>query len=399
MNMLAQWSEAVGRLRGLLPPTLGELRDLAVARRHPPTAIAARGELIIARVRQIAALFAILTAVWVLVDALNLPDAIWHRLALLRAATSLAFAILAIAPFEADTAGAAWKAPAALITLPLLFYLCASAILAEGEISSNAVTTYAYLPLIVAAGLSIFPFTAIESTLLGSLPILTMVAALMLWPPAAEHRSFFATVWRVALAVGISGWAGMSQLRFLLQLTEQATRDGLTGLLSRRVGDELLEHLFAYSVRNNAPLAVIFIDLDHFKTVNDGFGHEAGDDVLRQAGAVLKQAFRQQDILVRWGGEEFLVALPATDLDDAAVKLCRLAETGIGLRPDGRKMTASLGVAERKRDGIDNAKALVELADQRMYLAKRAGRNRYVLAEKPLPWIDAPAAPVAVAAD
>ena len=98
---------------------------------------------------------------------------------------------------------------------------------------------------------------------------------------------------------------------------------------------------------------------------------------------------------MRWGGEEFVVALPMTEIEDAAAKLRSLADTGIGLRPDGRKMTASVGIAERKRDGIGDPKALVELADRRMYLAKTAGRNRYVLADRPLPWIDAQATPLA----
>jgi diguanylate cyclase (GGDEF)-like protein len=181
----------------------------------------------------------------------------------------------------------------------------------------------------------------------------------------------------------------MSQLRFLLRLTEQATRDGLTHLLLRGVGAEMLENQFAYARRRDLPFALLFIDIDRFKSINDTHGHDAGDAALRAVAAGLAQAFRRQDVLVRWGGEEFVVGLPGANPENVEVALRRLASLGIGLRPDGTPITASIGVAERQSDAAGSLDALVECADARMYEAKSAGRNRYVFRAGPKGWISA----------
>ena len=167
---------------------------------------------------------------------------------------------------------------------------------------------------------------------------------------------------------------------------EAATRDGLTGLLTRRVGEELLDHQFAYAKRQDLPLAVLFIDLDRFKSINDQFGHKAGDDVLSNVGRVFTQIFRRQDVVIRWGGEELVIGLPGTDAAGAEIIARRLAALGLGQRPDGLPVTASIGIAERKSDGIDRLRALTELADRRMYQAKQAGRNRVCFQGEPQLW-------------
>jgi diguanylate cyclase (GGDEF)-like protein len=377
-------------LPGQLLPTWTELQDLVSARYHPPAVVAERSQLIIVRVRQIAAVFALLTLAWIIIDAASLPDALWIRLAVGRAVASAAFALLAATPFEAGPTTAPHRALALLVAVPLVFFLYADSVFASAAAAPpvTAITAYCYTPFIVAAGLSIFPLTALEAAAFGAAPLFAMAAAIAVWPSLLDDQSPVAMVWRVALIVGISGLAGLSQLRFLLQLTDQATRDGLTGLLVRKVGAELVDHYFAYSVRSDTPLTLLFIDLDNFKSVNDSFGHEAGDAVLQVVGATLKRAFRQQDILVRWGGEEFVVALPGTARADAEAKLRQLASLGIGHRPDGRAMTASIGVAERIGDQAGDAEVLIGLADRRMYAAKQAGRNRYVSETAATPWID-----------
>jgi diguanylate cyclase (GGDEF)-like protein len=124
----------------------------------------------------------------------------------------------------------------------------------------------------------------------------------------------------------------MSQLRFLLRLTAEAMRDGLTGLLTRRIGEELLDHQFAYAKRQDLPFALLFIDLDRFKSINDQFGHKAGDDVLSNTGRMFTQIFRRQDVVIRWGGEEFVIGLPGTDAAGAEIIVRRLAALGLGQR-------------------------------------------------------------------
>ena len=131
-------------------------------------------------------------------------------------------------------------------------------------------------------------------------------------------------------------------------------------------------------MRHGTPFTVAFIDLDRFKEVNDQHGHDAGDQVLAAAAANIASSLRGTDILLRWGGEEFVVLLPNTPCSKAMVGLERLRVQGFGLRPDGRAQTASIGVAERLADGVDAGPRLIDLADQRMYQAKQAGRNRLV---------------------
>jgi len=185
--------------------------------------------------------------------------------------------------------------------------------------------------------------------------IIAMAAAVAIWPNSLGKQSALMTLWRLTLIVAISSLGGLSQLRFLMRLTEQATRDGLTGLLARKVGEELLENQFAHATRHDLPLSVLFLDIDNFKAVNDRFGHEAGDKVLRGVADALRQAFRHEDSLVRWGGEEFVVALPGTSAEDAEVAVRRLADLGIGNRPDDSPITASMGIAERRVDAVVEA--------------------------------------------
>jgi diguanylate cyclase (GGDEF)-like protein len=178
--------------------------------------------------------------------------------------------------------------------------------------------------------------------------------------------------------MGVSIIAGISQLAFMIVLVRESIRDGLTGSYSRHSGEELLGLQFNIAARNKAPLSLAFIDLDHFKRINDTFGHDTGDQVLRSAVDHIRTQVRNSDILVRWGGEEFLLIMPDTDVESACFALQRLREKGFGSKPDGLVVTASIGVAERIRDSLDNWQSLVAKADENMYEAKQSGRDRLV---------------------
>jgi diguanylate cyclase (GGDEF)-like protein len=123
---------------------------------------------------------------------------------------------------------------------------------------------------------------------------------------------------------------------------------------------------------------VAFLDLDRFKAVNDGWGHDAGDRVLSDVAAHLRNGVRRQDSVIRWGGEEFVLLLPMTDKDAARLLLDRLCSDGVGRRPDGTRQTVSVGIADLEQDKVTSWAELVTLADRRMYMAKEAGRNRIV---------------------
>lgn len=166
-------------------------------------------------------------------------------------------------------------------------------------------------------------------------------------------------------------------------LRAQAERDPLTGLLNRRAM-ECCATAALSSARAGEAVSVLLLDVDHFKAVNDSYGHEAGDRVLRDLAALVQRVMRAGDAVCRWGGEEVLVLLPSCNgptalarAEDLRRAIAHMYDDGLGPVP---RITASVGVAVFPRDGGDLA-ALVHAADQALYTAKRAGRNRAVLAE------------------
>jgi diguanylate cyclase (GGDEF)-like protein len=170
------------------------------------------------------------------------------------------------------------------------------------------------------------------------------------------------------------------------KLQEQAISDPLTGLYNRRYLSEFLPRELARSGRNTTPVAVILIDLDHFKRVNDSFGHEAGDIVLTTVGNLLKSNVRGSDIACRYGGEEFALILPETGADSAARRAddIRLAIAALHLSHAGKslgKITASFGLALFP-DHAQDTDELLRAADVALYAAKGAGRNRVIVAQE-----------------
>ena len=166
------------------------------------------------------------------------------------------------------------------------------------------------------------------------------------------------------------------------QLLKMAQTDALTGLDNRRYVEERLEEAFGHSRRLNEPVAVVLCDLDRFKSVNDTYGHQAGDAVLKQLARILKKEAREIDRVGRYGGEEFMLLLPGTVLD-AAVTFAERVRKAVEAHTftfDGGTLqrTMSCGVAAWPHPRIDDCDALVKAADDALYVAKETGRNRVV---------------------
>lgn len=172
--------------------------------------------------------------------------------------------------------------------------------------------------------------------------------------------------------------------RLSAQFERQALHDSLTHLPNRRAAQQYLQREIARMKRNGRPLTVIIADIDHFKQVNDRYGHANGDTVLQSVSTTIKQHLRAQDIVARWGGEEFLIILPETAQDNAVIlaeKLRRALEMkGIAIESEEIKVSASFGACEVNED-VSLHRALT-LADQALYEAKQAGRNRVVPAHQ-----------------
>ena len=165
----------------------------------------------------------------------------------------------------------------------------------------------------------------------------------------------------------------------LSKLEESSITDGLTKIYNRRHLSERLAGEFARVSRANGMFSLIMFDLDHFKKINDTYGHLGGDEVLREVARRVKPLLRAQDIFGRYGGEEFCIALPDTDLEGCAVVAERIrAQICAELVPFGDlkvAMSASLGIT-RFETGLPNFETMLQAADEALYEAKRGGRNQ-----------------------
>jgi diguanylate cyclase (GGDEF)-like protein len=164
------------------------------------------------------------------------------------------------------------------------------------------------------------------------------------------------------------------------KLRKLATTDGLTGLYNHRTFQDLIEKRIREANRHRRHLALILLDLDHFKSINDRYGHPIGDAVLKVVSCTLTKLSRSEDILARYGGEEFSIILPETDIKGAVLLAERIrdaiAKATIRIRGISLNITISLGVsAKNATQGECNKNALIEAADKALYLAKRSGRN------------------------
>lgn len=188
----------------------------------------------------------------------------------------------------------------------------------------------------------------------------------------------------VARATEVTISTVLHALRERDRLRALATRDPLTGLANRRRMEESLDVQLGEATRLGRPLAVVLVDLDRFRDYNRRHGHLAGDDALRALAALLEDVRRGDDVACRYGGDEFVIILPAATAAEAQARFDpfarRLAELPVAR--DGRRLdpiTASIGIAESPAFGTDPA-TLIAAADEAMYRAKQAGGNRICLA-------------------
>ena len=359
----------------------GELLDLLSARAHAPYLARHRVASLVTRVRLAALAFSGLTLLWIALDAATLPAWQWQMIAVGRVLSVGLFLWLALASEGDRTLSQALARLAALMAAPLLLYGITQFLLRDSDLSGLAAINarlYAALPFIVLAGLAIFPLVMIEGILLA-LPVVGAVALVRALASDFDGIELIATLWILALSLGVYLLACATQLHYMMALLHRASYDPLTHALTRRSGAEVLDLQFRLAVEHNHPLAIAFLDLDNFKTINDEYGHEAGDAALRDAAASLRHLLRKADVIVRWGGEEFVIVLLNTDMSGVRILLQRVLDEWLGQRPDGTPLTASIGVAERQTDTVGDAVELVKLADERMYAAKQSGRARGVL--------------------
>jgi diguanylate cyclase (GGDEF)-like protein len=200
---------------------------------------------------------------------------------------------------------------------------------------------------------------------------------------------------RVRLIDGVRVQLGNTIMRFGMQdeveraasnrIYEMSVRDGLTGVYNRRYFNDRLASEFAYALRHRTPLCIILGDIDHFKNINDTHGHPIGDLVLRRVAGELQASVRTEDLVARFGGEEFVIMTRGIDAEGAKMFAERIraviARAVINAESTRVPVTMSLGVAHTQNaPEINAADMLLEAADVALYTAKRGGRNRVEVA-------------------
>jgi diguanylate cyclase (GGDEF)-like protein len=191
-----------------------------------------------------------------------------------------------------------------------------------------------------------------------------------------EEKDIFSLIARQSAIV-------VDNVRMYEKIKRFAVADGLTGLHNHRYFQEQLEKEYSRSRRFNLSLSLIMMDIDHFKDLNDTYGHQQGDVVLKGMAGVLRRCVRDIDLIARYGGEEFVAILPETPKKNAVIVAERMREMIENMEFEGRdeplKMTASFGVSGYPDDNIKTRLDLIARADEAMYQAKRGGRNRVAL--------------------
>lgn len=202
---------------------------------------------------------------------------------------------------------------------------------------------------------------------------------------SAEAVAMTATREESVISLAEMAAMAISGLRLRERLERQSIRDGMTGLFNRSFMEVALERELHRAARQQKDLALMMVDIDHFKQFNDTFGHEAGDVVLRQVAESLRLGVRTEDIVCRFGGEEFVIILPEITMESAAerAELLRRQVEDLVLRYHGqplRQVTISIGLAMSPQNS-EVAEDLLRCADRAMYAAKHRGRNRVVQAD------------------
>jgi len=219
-----------------------------------------------------------------------------------------------------------------------------------------------------------FPETIIEPLLYKSLPIGVIVISSS--SHFSDTNSYGFEMFLRGLALALRNAITYEQLQRL------AANDPLTSLYNRRFGMIRLTEEFSRAVRNNLPLGIIMFDIDHFKSVNDTYGHTVGDRTLVSISKISRLAIREGDFLIRYGGEEFLVILPGASKDDTlfvAERLRHMIDDSTIKHGDQQiHITISAGYSSYPENNTNDENMLVTNADKALYSAKRSGRNKVI---------------------
>jgi len=350
------------------------LLDCVSSRDHSHDFSFYRSELLLERVRLFAGLFGLASPAWILVDRWLLPDDALGAMMGLRVVTGLVLLLLALVPVKPSFNSARLRL-IALVVVVMGFYVFVE-VLTGGTYPSPGLIGYTILPVLLVAVLALLPLTILESSAMLALVGLTVFGT-HLSIASLGDVGVLGLFWVLLLFIGFALLAQIFQLRLLLLIHRQATRDALTGLFNRGALLRHAAHVLTDCKKRGVSYAVLMIDLDRFKQINDTYGHLAGDNVLRAVAGVISGSLSPSYLPGRFGGEEFLLLMPDADLEAALEQAERLraAVEELVVKTDSGPLTVTTSIGVAMGEPGEPLEEVVHRADQSLYSAKESGRN------------------------
>ncbi|MEH6823959.1 MAG: GGDEF domain-containing protein [Motiliproteus sp.] len=355
--------------------------DILRARSHSKHFRHTRALYLSNRVRSLACILALLIPAWIAVDAFYLPSEELKIIAILRILTGLSCLGLALWSHDSHDLKTSRFKLALLILIPSLFHTATQVYLISSG-NDTLPAGYHFFPFLIISLGSIFPLTIFEGGFIAAF-VMGLYTTTELAIGDLFALQSLNDIWLLGLLAVIAGWAALTQLSMMMRLYRQAHRDPLTGLANRRSIMDFLRREVEYSRSIDAPLSVILLDLDKFKRINDNHGHAVGDQVLCGFADMLIAQSRPQDLVGRFGGEEFLIILSATSRDSAQLIAERLRQNchqQAHTLDQGSilKYTTSAGVTQLRPS--ETIEEMIKRADDALYDAKGCGRDRVIVA-------------------
>lgn len=371
---------------------------LLMAKNHSDHFTQLRSAYINTRLRVICYLLMFLIPLWSLVELFYIPLDDWWAIALLRVVTGCAFGLLASIKTESLSIKIVHMKLFFLVVISLLFYGLSVLLLYFNNIDFSH-TGYNILPFVIIIMGIIFPLTILEGGaivlfVIGvficfKMHLLSNFETILTFSAEHLHRTpeFFNPVtvnelWMLCVLAIMAGCAELTQLHMMIKLYKQANRDPLTGLSNRRSLLEYLDMEMIKAKNKGKKLSIMLLDLDKFKNINDTYGHAVGDVILKDFSSMMIDIFRKQDLVGRYGGEEFIVILADVDFDEAkdigSRVLTSIRSREVSLREfetniDHLSYTSSLGLVEW--DGEESLSEMISRVDKCLYNAKSSGRD------------------------
>jgi diguanylate cyclase (GGDEF)-like protein len=358
-----------------------ELDRLISSDEHPEYMRKHRAELLLERIRFIASLISIVIPLWLVVDFLLLPLSVFWPIAVIRLLSTAHFIYLArYRAVQPSLKTSLLLLTGMLVNLPLTFFASAHylAMVPPEGIYHLTVELYTLLPYIAVGILGLFPLTLLECSALALLLVMLTVTGWNVYSvlPALE---LLPTLWLLVIILGIVLFTSTIQLQYMVTMVTRADHDPVTGAQTRKSGMQSLAKAFQQAKLHNEYLSVALVDIDNVQNVVAEYDYATYDHVVQEAAEILAEDLRYNDMLVHWGEKVFLLILPGTDCKGVEIIAQRILSQGLGTLPDGRPVTASIGICERSADDLDEWAAMLKQVDERRDQAKRLGKDRYVL--------------------